>query len=251
MLTLRAEFRKLFTLRSTYAIPILALAVSAALAFYLAGWYATPRELHDPGFLAAQVASPLGIVAVFATLLGILLMTHEYRYNTITYTLMFANSRGKVLLAKIVVVTAFAVAFTVTVDVLSLVAGYLGARVVRGHPLVPQTIEVGDLLWRTLVFGWGYAIAGLVIATLIRHQVGTIVTVFLLFGPVEGILDAILGHNALYLPFTALGNVLKSKTINTVLLPVSPERAAVAFAADIAIGWIVAWMLFLRRDASS
>jgi len=54
-----------------------------------------------------------------------------------------------------------------------------------------------------------------------------------------------------YLPFTALGNVLASKTTNTVLLPVSPARAALVFAVDIAIGWIVAWMLFLRRDASS
>jgi len=251
MLTLRAEFRKLFTLRSAYAIPLLALAVTAALAFYLAGWYATPQDLHDPGFLATQVASPLGIVVVFGALLSILLMTHEYRYNTIMYTLMSATSRGKVLLAKIVVVTAFALAFTVTVDVLSLVASYLGARVVRGHALVPQTIDVGELLWRTLVFGWGYAIAWLVIATLIRHQVGTIVTVFLLFGPIEGILDAILGRNALYLPFTALGNVLRSKTVNTVLLPVSPGRAVLAFATDIAIGGIVAWMLFLRRDASS
>jgi hypothetical protein len=86
---------------------------------------------------------------------------------------------------------------------------------------------------------------------LIRNQVGTIVTTFLLFGPVEGILDAVLGHNALYLPFTALGNVLRSKTVNTVLLPVSPGRAALAFAADIAVGWLVAGMLFLRRDASS
>jgi hypothetical protein len=165
MLTLRAEFRKLFTLRSTYAIPMLALTATAALAFYLAGWYATPQDLHDPGFLATQVASPLGIVAVFGTLLSILLLTHEYRYNTIMYTLMSANSRSKVLLAKIAVVTAFALAFTVTVDVLSLVASYLGARVVHGHALVPQTIQVGDLLWRTLLFGWGYAIAGLVIAT--------------------------------------------------------------------------------------
>jgi ABC-2 type transport system permease protein len=251
MLTLRAEFRKLFTLRSTYAIPILALAATAALAFYLAGWQATPQDLHDPGFLATQVAGPLGIVVVFATLLSILLMTHEYRYNTIAYTVMSANSRSKVLLAKIVVVTALALAFTVAVDVVSLVASYLGARVVHGHALVSQTIGAGDLLWRTLVFGWGYAIVGLLIATLIRHQVGTIVLVFLLFGPIEGILGAALGRNAMYLPFTALGNVLKSKTVNTVLLPVSPQRAALTFAADIAIGWMVAWVLFLRRDASS
>jgi ABC-2 type transport system permease protein len=251
MLTLRAEFRKLFTLRSTYAIPILALAATAALAFYLAGWQATPQQLHDPGFLATQVAGPLGIVVVFATLLGILLMTHEYRYNTIAYTVMSANRRSKVLLAKIVVATGLALVFTVAVDVVSLVASYLGARVVQGHALAPQTIAVGDLLWRTLVFGWGYAMVGLVVAVLIRHQVGTIVVVFLLFGPIEGILDAILGRNALYLPFTAVGNVLKSKTTNTVLLPVSPQRAALVFAADLAICWMIAWMLFLRRDASS
>jgi ABC-2 type transport system permease protein len=251
MLTLRAEFQKLFTLRSTYAISILAFAATAALAFYLAGWHATPQDLHDPGFLESQAVGPLGIVVVFGALLGILVMTHEYRYHTIVYTLMSANSRSKVLMAKIAVVTAFAVAFTITVDALSLVASYLGARVAHGHALVPQTIEAGDLLWRTVVFGWGYAMAGLVLAVLIRHQVGTIVTVFLLFGPVEGILDAVLGRNALYLPFTAVGNVLKSKTINTALLPVPPARAALVFAADLAIAWMLAWMLFLRRDANS
>jgi ABC-2 type transport system permease protein len=251
MPTLRAEFRKLLTVRSTYVSSALSLAVASGLAFYLAGWHATPNHLRGHTFLAAQAASPLAIVAVLGTVVAVLVITHEYRYNLLLHTLTAANNRNKVLAAKVTVVTGFAVALTLAVDVVSLVFSYLGARIVHGQALAPQTVRYGDLLWRTLFYGWGYAIAGLVIALLIRNQVGTMVTAFLLFGPIEGFLGVALGKSAYFLPFTALGNVLGSKLANTVLVPVSHERAALAFGADLAIAASIAWLGFLRRDASA
>src|SRR5204863_5115565 len=111
-----AEYRKLLTLRAFYAIPLTGLVVTAAFAVYLAGWYAKPGDLHDPRFLVTQVAGPLGIVAIFGTLVGILVMSHEYRYRTIGYALVAAGRRSDVLVAKIAVVTGFAMVFTAAVD---------------------------------------------------------------------------------------------------------------------------------------
>ncbi len=250
MPTLAAEFRKLFTIRSTYAAAVLAFLATAGLATYLAGWHATSADLRERSFLATQLVNPIAIVAVLGTVVAVLVITHEYRYNLLLYTLTATSNRSKVLVAKLVVVTAVAILLTLGVDLVALAASLLAAHLVHGHALEPQALGYGDLLWRTLLYGWGYAIAGSAIALLVRNQVGTLVTAFVLFGPAEGILSVALGRFGYLLPFTALANVLGSKLSNEALVSVSHERAALVFLVDIAVVLSVGWLGFLRRDAS-
>jgi ABC-type transport system involved in multi-copper enzyme maturation permease subunit len=251
MTTLKAEFRKLLSVRSTYIITALVVALVIFVAFYINGWRLSPADLHDPSQLASDVTGALNIT-VFGAIVGILLMTHEYRYNTIMYTLTSSNSRSKVLLAKFITVSAYALFLAVLIGVLSPIMSYLGVHL-HGHALVPQTLHYGNLAWRSLFYGWGYGMAGLLLAVLSRNQVASIVALFLIPDLGEQLLGLLLKHNTVYLPFSSLNQVIRYGTsvrdpnINSSL---SPGKAAGVYCIYLVVGGIVAWILFLRRDAS-
>src|SRR3981081_3720844 len=106
--SLRSEFRKLLSVRSTYVLTALVLALVTFIAFYVQGWRFSSMELQNPLLLENGIRSALNI-AVFGAIVAILLMTHEYRYNTIMYTLTSSNSRSGVLLSKIIVISCYAI----------------------------------------------------------------------------------------------------------------------------------------------
>jgi ABC-type transport system involved in multi-copper enzyme maturation permease subunit len=245
--TLKAEFRKLLTVRSTYIITILIVAFVSFFAFYVEGWRLGPKDLYNPGELSSDVFGALTL-SVFGAVIAILLMTHEYRYNMIMYTLTGSNSRSKVLLSKIIVISVYALFLTAVIGLLSPAASYLGIHA-HGHALAPQTLHVGNLAWRSLFYGWSYGMIGLLLAALIRVQVGAIVALFVIPSAVEGLLSQLLKHNAIYLPFTALTEVIGNTGFNSGK-PLSPGRAAIVLAVYLVVGWLVAWILFLKRDAN-
>jgi len=245
--SLKAEFRKLWTVRSTYFILAFVLLIAIFFGFYVSGWKIDKAALHDPTTLAADITSAIAAVSVFASLVGVLLVTHEYRYNTIMYTLTSSNSRSKVLLAKFLVISGFAIVFALCLAVLSPVLSGLG---IHAHhlTLVPQTLHYRNLLWRSLFYCWGYAMAGLIIATLIRSQVGAIVVLFIAPSTVEGLLGLLLKKNVVYLPFSALSTVIgQGSNFNSSITPV---RGALIFTSYLVVSGVVAWLMFLRRDAN-
>jgi ABC-2 type transport system permease protein len=244
--TLKSEFKKLLTVRSTYIVTGLVLAFLCFIAFYVEGWRMKPNMLHDPNTLASDVFGGLSL-SVFGAIIAILLMTHEYRYNTIIYTLTSSNSRSRVLLSKVIVVSCYALFLTVLIGVISPVASYLGIHA-AGHSLVPQTLHYSNIIWRSLFYGWAYSIAGLLFAVIIRIQVGAIVALFVIPGVVESLLAQLLNKNSVYLPFTALTNVIGDTGIKNITI--SPAKGAAVFAIYLAVGWIIAWYLFLKRDTS-
>lgn len=247
---IKAEFRKLVTVRSTYVISALATALVIFFAFYIEGYKLTAAEVaNHPFLMASDVTGALSTTAIFASIVAILLMTHEYRYNTIMHTLTATNNRTKVLVGKFLAVSFYALLFTAFIGVLSPVMSYLGIRL-HGMHLVPQTIHYGDLIWRTLFYGWGMGMVGLVIAMLIRNQVASIVAMFLIPGAIENLLGLLLKKNTVYLPFNALGQVLNSGDTNPAQGMLTPGKAAGVFAIYLVVGWIVAWVLFMRRDAN-
>jgi ABC-type transport system involved in multi-copper enzyme maturation permease subunit len=176
-------------------------------------------------------------------------MTHEYRYNTIMYSLTSSNSRSKVLFAKIVAITGVAVAFTVVAAVLAPLMILWGIHA-HNLTLVPQTLHFGTLAWECLFYGWGYAMAGLLLAALIRNQIGAIITLFIVPGTVEALLGLLLKNNVVYLPFSALNTVIGNQHEGMSGPSITPVHAAMVFGAYLIGGWIVAWVLFLQRDAN-
>jgi ABC-type transport system involved in multi-copper enzyme maturation permease subunit len=163
------------------------------------------------------------------------------------YTLTLSNNRNKVLLAKILVISLFAIVFTLLFGSLYPLVTSLG---VHAHhlKLVPQTLHYGTLFWHCLFFGWGYTMAGLLLAALIRNQVGALITFLIGPGTIEGLLSLWLKKKVVYLPFSALHEVIgQGENYNKTI---SPARGAFIFACYLIVGWVVAWILFLRRDVA-
>lgn len=244
---LKAEYRKIFTVRSTYVMLLLTLAALLLLAFFANGIKIDNGDLHNPLTLTNDITAAIGALAIFPALIALLLFTHEYRHNTILYTLTESNSRSRVLLAKIIVLSVFSLIYTLIVCALSPLLANLGIHAHSLH-LVHQSIHYGNLLWRVIMFGWGYTMVGLLVAVLIRNQIGAIVTLFILPETVEGLLGLLLKKNAVYLPFNSL-HVLVSQGLSSSLANVSDLTAMLVFLTYLVIGWVVAWVLFLKRDA--
>ncbi len=246
---LKAEVRKLFTIRSTYIIFAVVLALELLLAFLIYGIRAHPADLHNTQTLASDAAQAIHELSLFSALIALLLVTHEFRYNTISYSLTLTNSRSKVLAAKIIVMSIFAVLFTLITGALSPLLSLLGMNLNHLH-LVAQSIPYHSMIWRGLFYGWGYTMVGLLFGALIRNQIGAIVTLFIVPGTVEGLLSLLLKQNIQFLPFSALNIVIGTGSGLGVTTTITVVQAALVFGGYLVFGWIVAWVLFLRRDAS-
>lgn len=242
----KAELRKLLTVRSTYIYVAFSVAIAVLFAGFGEGYKATSASLHGSGLLAGEVTSAVSFVSVIAALVGLLLFAHEYRFNTIMYTLTASNSRTKVLVAKIFAVSAFSLVFTLFMAVLSPLLTLAGVHL-HGLHMVAQSIPYANLAWRCLFYGWAYAMLALVIAALIRNLVGAIVVLLLFPAIVENLASLLIKENVKYLPFKALDGVLQTSDRGAVL---TPTHAVVVVAAYLIGLWLIAWVLFLRRDAN-
>ncbi|MHB1865261.1 MAG: ABC transporter permease [Candidatus Saccharimonadales bacterium] len=248
---LKAEFKKIFTIRSTYIIFALMLILVGFFSFYVGGWHDQKIDLLDHLRLYTVTQQSISFLAIFPALIGVLLFTHEFRHNLIAYSLTLSNNRSKLLAAKIVVVSILSLGAIAIVGVITPLLADWGAHANHLH-LVHQTFYFWEITWKGLVYGWGYALAGLAFAALIRNQIGAIIALFIVPGTVEGLLSIWLKNNTVYLPFSALGRVLGAGHMeNTSSGPlISPIHALYVFLGWLVFGWIIAWYLFLKRDAA-
>lgn len=242
MASLKSELRKIATIRSTYVILLICLVLDGIFALYAGGYKIDEISLHNPEYLANQVTQAISLLSVVLSFIGILLVTHEYRYSTILYTFTSSRSRLKVLLAKAVLISAVSIVFSLLFGLLAVLFTKLGVQF-ADHTLVPQHFDAVHTLARTAFGGWAFSMFGLILAFIIRSQVGTIAAIFLIPTTVESLLGIFLKHNQDYLPFTAVSGVLVHGSL-------SYSRSALVSLIYVVIGFIVAAILFARRDAN-
>lgn len=235
---LRAEFRKLLTVRSTYIISILALLLIGFLAFYVEGYKGTGA---DPRWMSFILDNTSTVISLFIGIVAILLMGHEYRYTTIMYTLTSANSRTKVLLSKVLTVVVFSLGLTALATLFAILTYLAGVSMSPTAAFVAPELLWNDV-WRAMFHVVGYGLMSLLFATLFRHLVGAIATLFIL-PTVEGLLSMLLKDNAKFLPFSSL------EQVHTHFL-MSSGQAALVFTSYLVGAWLIAWYLFVRRDAN-
>lgn len=238
-----AEFRKLLSIRSTYAITIIAFLIIGIFAFYGAGYQGGPRFSPDALYSAASNAASL--LGVFTGIMGILLITGEYRHNTIVYTLTATNNRLKVLGAKTIVLAVYAAIAAIAVVFFAVILMSLGAKM-AGTPVAGQQFDTLSLLWKALVHVVTSAWLGLVLGFLFRSQVLAIVSFFVLPN-IESLIHTMFKVSGNYLPFTAHNQILMPAPTEGVF---SALASAVVLLVYLAIAWVVAAALFLKRDGS-
>lgn len=246
---LKAEFRKLLTVRSTYFIVIVSFAIVALVAGYGNGWRAATQQLNNPGLLANEAANSMLFVGIILALAGLLLLANEYRYNTILYTLTSTNNRAKSLLAKLLTITVFAIVVCVCITFFTPICTIVGAHL-AGKNLVPQTFPIWQVVRQCLFVGWGYAMYAFILTAIIRSQVGSIVTFLLVPLIGEHIIIAIFKSSGNYLPFNNLQAVVNSVLEKGNQSSISVAHGATVACIYIAVGLVASFILFSRRDAN-
>ena len=244
MAELKAEYLKLRTVRSSYVIILVVLALIALICGYGYGYKGDATQLTDPHMLRDILLGLMPTVGQFAAIVAVLQLTHEYRYNTILHTLTSTNNRVKVLAAKWFITIGYVVALSLLAMVVGVGATLLGAAI-QGAEVSPQSLDALNLLGRSLLFGIGYASLGLLIAVFIRNQAASIVTVLMWPLLAESLAFLLLKENVKYLPFSALNEMLN----------LGPEGLGFGTALLVSSGYLLvgaaaAIVLFYRRDAN-
>jgi hypothetical protein len=98
-----------------------------------------------------------------------------------------------------------------------------------------------------MFYGWGVVMLAAILAFIVRIQVGALVAFFIIPSTVENIAGILLKKNQVYLPFSALNTLVDTFPGEN---HISYIRGATIALIYIIVGWIIAWILFLRRDAN-
>lgn len=240
---LRTETRKVLSIRSTYVI----VGLLALITLIMNGWVMGYK--HDQlgsTFIAEVIRATFQGTSVMLGLIVLLQITHEYRYNTIFYTMTLARGRATIFLAKVLVATLIMLTGAALFMALGVASGLAGV-VASGDSLGAQSIAWGNVLTHGGMYVWGAGMYALIIGFILRNQVGAIVVYLFGASIAEQLLSLLLKSNAGYLPFRALeGTLMQGQMEGTF----NPEKSMA-----IVLGWIVlagttAWLLFRHRDAN-
>jgi ABC-2 type transport system permease protein len=197
---LHAELLKLRTAPRTTIGLLLAMLGLAGLG---AGSTASSAD-EEPFAIEASVSDILDVASlavIFALILGILVVTWEYRHGTITSTFLATPRRDRVVVTKLVVgaiAGALLAALSVVVS-LGVASFWIDVELERGHWELIGRIILGTVAW---------AVLGVGVGALIQSQVGAIVSALVWFLVAEPLLGLPLDEVADYLPGAALDRLM-------------------------------------------
>jgi len=239
----RAELLKLRSTRTTVGLVLGMLALIILFAL-LAGLLTHARSLTTPedqrGLLGVG-----SLAGVFSALVGVLLVTGEYRFGTIRPTFLFTPRRSKVIGAKLVATMLAGLAFGIVGEGLGFAIGYVCLHA-RGIPIVLHGGAVALLLLGTVagVSLWGGI--GVAVAAIVRNQIGTVVGLLAWGFIVENLLFAFVPSVGRLTPGEA-ANALSGLTTSHLLPAAAGGAVLVAWVALLTLAGLV---LTARRDVS-
>lgn len=200
-----------------------------------------PLALSLRGYMLAQVT---------LAMLGGLVVTAEYGSRTIVGTLAAVPHRGRVLAAKVVVLTAIGL----LAGLLVTFSGFLAGQAALESSGAPHTALGDPGSWRAILGGGLYlalaGLLGLAVGTLIRSTTATVTTLFgsLLIVPAfAGALPGPLADwTAKYWPPTAGGQITTGHRDPALL---DPWPGLAVMAGCVVVLLTAAFLAFRRRDA--
>jgi len=201
----RAELLKVRTTRGWWAYLIAIVLITGIAAAGQVG-SATQDERGTVEFMADLVGS-VGLSGLLALILGITIVTTEFRHGTVTPTFLAAPRRELVIAAKSIATTLFALGFAL----LSLLV--ISAVALPWLTIVDATIDLdGDVATRgaqqflaVVLSGLMGVAIGLVVHNQVAALVGTLVWIFVVENLLWGLFALLDVDSAVeYLPFRAL-----------------------------------------------
>jgi ABC-2 type transport system permease protein len=244
---LAAELRKLTSVRTSWVITGIGLVLVAFGAgfFIFEEQFSGPFDGTDAQFAAA--IDQIGGMSPIVLVIGLLVMTTEFRHGTIGRTLQFTPSRSTVVGAKLAIGIGYGVAFFVLglLVVAALVA-------IRG-----QVPTVGSETWAALWQGpVGLALTamfGVALGALLRNQVVAVAVALIYLFIGETLVNQFYPEVARWMPFQALNAVFTSEESMAgmpegMILPLEPLVGLSVFLGYVLVFAIAAVVLMRTRD---
>lgn len=264
-----SEYRKLMTTNLWWILGLLMIGymafLGAALAFGTTveapegtggtGGMGGDGELTDLDIAQSVYTVSASLGYVFPLVVGALMMTGEFRHQTITPTLLAEPRRGRILIAKLIVAAAVGAAYGVA-GTLGGVLGAVPVLALQDVPLQLGEAEVlGNLAMSVLALAI-WAVLGVGVGTVLSNQVAAVVAILAFTQFVEPILrfglgavDALSGAGRL-LPGAAAEAIVGASFYSAsglVDLLSRPAGAAVLLTYALVLAAIGRWTT-LRRD---
>jgi ABC-2 type transport system permease protein len=251
--TLRSEFTKIRSLRSTYftLIAFFLAGVGFAVAAAAGNRANGGRALFDPTATSLQGAVYLGELII--VVIGALVITSEYGTRMISTSLTAMPRRGVLYAAKAVVLTCV----TFTVALITSLASFFAGQAALGPGHGGASIASPDALRSVLlsaVFVTCCALLAFGLGATIRYTAGAVTTLFGLVFLIP-LLGEALPTNWFHdiargLPGGgALGPIIATKPAPGESYLFGPYGELAVFAGYAAIALIAGFLLFRRRDA--
>jgi len=249
MATIRSEWIKLRTVSMNWVLTVIAVVLPILVAVL---WASLGKAEEKT---AEQLLEIIQGSSIFSSLLlgvvGVVVITGEFGFNTIRPTFAATPRRSRVLLAKAALVFTLAVVLQIVVLVVGLgVGSTIGTN--RGAPL---GIDLIPNLWPTalgmVLFAGLFTVLGFGVGMIVRSTPAAIAAVILWALIVENIIAVILSvaglkHARNWMPY-AVGVQMGRPNID----PDLPGRVAsgLYFAGFVAVIAIIGAILVNRRDA--
>jgi hypothetical protein len=247
MSLLSSELLKLRTTRVTWVLLGFAVLFSG---IWAAGLVGSGSLEQDRALGLAQGAS---FATILAMLLGILLVTNEYRHGTVMTTFLVEPRRVHVLGAKLAASVVGALVFA-AVSIATTAAVGLPWLAARDEALALDG-QLGEAVGRLLLAFVLNALLGAAIGAIVQNQVGAIVGVFVWFLVVESLVSVLSGlifsevgerdPVTPYLPGSALNGIVGGEGSELLL---RGGWAAVLALGYVAAASVVGAVAIARRD---
>jgi ABC-2 type transport system permease protein len=197
---LHSEWIKLFTTRTTWVMIGVGLLCEGLFAGLLTGL----ASFGDIGKVT-ELITGLGLLMTLMLVLGVLIITTEFRHGTTGSTFLVTPKRWPVMLAKL----GAALLIGVLAGLLFvLVNGGLALPIYSGRGgNLPPTSEIVDVYAGVVASFALLAAFGLGVGAIIRNQVGAIIAAIVVFFVISGLPELLPGTIGEYFPAQAVGSL--------------------------------------------
>jgi ABC-2 type transport system permease protein len=218
---IRTELLKLRTMRLTYGLLAVAVALSALFAL-LENNRAGKAQSGVPALSTAAglntVTTVTGFAMLFAAVLGAIAVTGEFRHATATGTYLATPRRSRVLAAKAVAAAAVGALFGLVAGLVATGVGLIFAAARGDHVALSAGTLAGHVGGATA----GAAVLaalGAALGSLVRSQLAAVIGIFVWAIVIESVIGGLYTSVRPYLPYTVATTLAGAKLGNAAFGP--------------------------------
>ena len=253
---LKAESRKLIYSRSTYGLLIAAVFV-AVLSTVVTPIVIDQDEtglfgsLQDPAMVDGVYANGISSY-IFALILGILIISGEFRHGTAVATFLASPKRARVLVAKLVVAALAGAVLQIISAAASVGAGFLTLSYFE-NVAEPSESVFTNLGLAALLSGSILGLVGVAIGSLIRNQLIAIVSSLVWLFVLEPIVLLVFADAGKWLPTGAITGMLAIEFESEALGVSTADYLSPGLSALVLLGYgavftVIALVTSMKRD---